>query len=554
MLNQLTIQNFGLIDRLSIEFDAKLNILTGETGAGKSILIDALRSVLGERIDASSIRDPKNPCIIEAVIELNKDLRSDEVFQDFLTDEESQLIIQRTLNSDGKSKIKINGFNVTVGQLKAVGNHLIDFHGPHDHQMLLSESEHLKMLDKLVDFKNLKTEYTAIYHAYSDLQHKLKTLTDMAQTRQRDLDLLTHQVKELETVPLTEEKYEEIAQEIVKINNSQKLHEHISHLLDILENEDIGVQQQLRKAFSPLRSLNHIDEKTSPLLDQLTSIQEQTNDLMSELNHYADSLQFNPSQADEINRKYDAYQDIKRKYGPTLTEAADFYQESKEKLDLIRNFAENDSQLKELISAKEKELSKLASKITKSRQTAAEELNKTIEKELKELGINHVKFEVRFEKTAFGPTGADHIVFYISPNAGEELKPLAQIVSSGEAARVMLALKKALIKVDPIPILIFDEIDAQIGGRLGTITGKKLTDLARYRQVILITHLPQIASFANKHFKVIKSVKAGRATTDVQPLNDKSRIEEIAQMMSGQQTTKISLDHAKDMLTTAQKA
>ncbi|MBF0489405.1 MAG: DNA repair protein RecN [Candidatus Omnitrophica bacterium] len=553
MLSQLTIQNFGLIDKIAIEFDEKLNILTGETGAGKSILIDALRSVLGERIDASSIRDPKNPCVIEAVLDLNQNLLSNEVFQDFLTDTDTQLIIQRSLAADGKNKIKINGLNVTVGQLKSIGNHLIDFHGAHDHQMLLSENEHLKMLDKLVEFKNLKTDYTDLYREYTDLQKKLASLTELSQTRQRDVDLLAHQVKELEAVPLSEDKYEEISQEIVKINNAQKLYEHIQNLLGILEDEDVGVHQQLRKAFTPLKNLNQIDEKTTPLLDELTLIQEQTTDLISQLTHYAESLSFDPSQAEEINRIYDTYQDIRRKYGPSLTEAAHFYQETKAKLDLIKDFENNDSQLRQNISDKEKELTKIANKISKARQAAAEDLNTTIEKELKELGINHVQFEVRFEKTSFGPEGSDHIVFYISPNAGEELKPLAQIVSSGEAARVMLALKKALIKVDPIPVLIFDEIDAQIGGRLGTITGKKLTDLAKHRQVILITHLPQIASFANRHFKVVKSVKASRATTEVKLLDNKARVEEIAQMMSGQNATKISLQHAEDMLTTAQK-
>lgn len=554
MLSQLSIQNFGLIDRLSIEFDDKLNILTGETGAGKSILIDALRSVLGERLDVSLIRDPKNPCLIEAVIDLSPQLASEIVFEDFLQEGERQLIIQRSLGADGKNKIKINGLNVTVTQLKTIGNHLIDFHGPHDHQMLLSESAHLKMLDKLVDFKNLKKDYSEVYKTYSDLQHKLKTLTEIAQTRQRDLDMLTHQVKELESVPLKEENYEEIAQEIVKINNAQKLYEHIQSLLSILEDEDSGVSQQLRKAFTPLKNLNHIDEKTSGLMDQLASAQEQLNDLSAELSNYAESLNFDESQAEETNRIYDLYQDIKRKYGPSLEDASKFYEESREKLDLIKNFADNDSQLRKDIADTQKELGKIASKITKARQAAAEDLNTTIEKELKELGINHVRFEVRFEKVDFGPDGADHVVFYISPNAGEELKPLAQIVSSGEAARVMLALKKALIKVDPIPVLIFDEIDAQIGGRLGTITGKKLMDLAKHRQVILITHLPQIASFASHHFKVVKTVKGGRATTDVRLLEDDNRIEEIAQMMSGQTTTKISLDHAKDMLLTAQKA
>ncbi len=554
MLTQLTIQNFGLIDKVVLEFAEHLNILTGETGAGKSILIDALRSALGERIDTSSIRDPQQPCFIEAVFEItDKKLRQNEIIAEFLSQDDNNIIIQRTHGADGKGKIKINGLNVTVGQLKALGNHLIDFHGAHDHQMLLSEEQHLDMLDQLVDFKTAKNEYGKAFEAYADTGRKLRQLSELTQTRQRDLDLLTHQVKELEALPLSEEKYNALLDEQTKVNNAEKLYEHIQSLLELLDDEETGANALLRKAFSPLKSLTQIDNKSSALLDQMTSIQEQTNDLVSQLNDYAEGLSFDAQTAREINDNCDAYADIKRKYGPSLGEAQQFYTEAKEKLDLIKNFEENDKELREMLGAQEKELAKIAAKITKARQKAAEELNTTIESELKELGINHVKFEVRFAKIPFDADGQDKIAFYISPNAGEDLKPLAQIVSSGEAARVMLALKKALINVDPIPVLIFDEIDAQIGGRLGTITGKKLKDLSHNRQVILITHLPQIASFADKHLKVIKTVKAGRAITDVIVLDGKKRVEEIAQMMSGANTTKIALSHAEDMLTSAQR-
>ncbi len=555
MLTQLTIQNFGLIDKLTIELTHRLNILTGETGAGKSILIDALRSVLGERIDTSSIRNPADPCFIEAVFDVSdKKLRANETIAEFISNEDDTLIIQRTHTSDGKSKIKVNGLTITVGQLKALGNNLIDFHGAHDHQMLLDQENHLGILDQLVDFKNTKDEYAKAFSAYTDTQRKLRHLAEISQTRQRDLDLLSHQVKELEAVPLMEEKYEILLQEQTKLNNAEKLHEHIQTLMGLLTDEDAGADVLLRKAFSPLKSLTQIDEKSAPLLDQLSGIQEQVNDLSAQLNDYAESLNFDPQNAQEINDKCDAYTEIKRKYGPSLEEARQFYTQSKEKLDLIQNFEHSDRELRETLSSQEAELNKIAAKITKARKKISEDLNATIEAELKELGINHVQFDVRFEKKDFENDGADKVAFYISPNAGEDLKPLAQIVSSGEAARVMLALKKALINVDPIPVLIFDEIDAQIGGRLGSITGKKLKELSLNRQVILITHLPQIASFADRHLKVIKSVKAGRATTDVILLESKKRIEEIAQMMSGSNTTKIAISHAEDMLASAQKS
>jgi len=552
MLTQLTIRNFGLIDEIAIEFINGFNILTGETGAGKSILIDALRSVLGERLDSSSIRNPKNPCVIEAVFDItDKKLRDIELIKEFLTEDSNELIIQRTHSTTASGKIKINGLSATVGQLKALGNHLIDFHGPHDHQMLLSEEQHLVMLDQLTSFKGSREEFSKIFTAYEVTRKNLNHLNEMAQTRQRDLDLLTHQVKELEAVPLSQEKYDELLQEETKLNNAQKLHEHIQNLLGLLDDEESGANTLLRKSFTPLKSLTQIDDKSSPMLDQLSGIQDQTNDLIAQLNDYASGLQFDEETAQRIHDQCDAYADIKRKYGPTLEDAQAFYIDAKTKLDLIKNFEHNDQKLREELKSQEKELTQIAQKMTKARQKAAEELRATIESELKELGILHVKFEVRFEKIAFNKDGHDKIVFYISPNAGEDLKPLAEIVSSGEAARLMLALKKALIKVDPIPVLIFDEIDAQIGGRLGTITGKKLKELASKRQVILITHLPQIASFADRHFKVAKSVKAGRATTEVILLEGKNRVEEIAQMMSGTNTTKISLSHAQDMLAQA---
>jgi len=553
MLTQLTIRNFGLIDEVSIEFVKGFNILTGETGAGKSILIDALRCVLGERLDTSSIRNPQNPCVIEAVFNItDQKLLNLELFKEFLNDVEQDLIIQRTHSASGSGKIKINGLSVTVGQLKNLGNHLIDFHGPHDHQMLLSEEQHLLMLDQLVNFKNLKDEYTQVFIAYEKTRKDLNQLNEIAQTRQRDVELLTHQVKELEALPLSTEKYEALLQEEIKLNNAEKLHEHIQSLMGLLDDEESGANTLLRKAFAPLKSLTQIDAESSILLDQLSGIQDQTNDLISQLNDYADGLNFDRETAQTIHTQCDAYADIKRKYGPTLEEAQSFFLDAKSRLDLIRNFADNDQKLRENLKSQEKELTQIALKISKSRQKTAEELKSTIECELKELGILHVKFEVRFEKIAFNAKGYDRVVFYISPNAGEDLKPLAQIVSSGEAARLMLALKKALIMVDPIPVLIFDEIDAQIGGRLGTITGKKLKELASFRQVILITHLPQIASFADWHFKISKSVKSGRATTGVELLEGKKRIEEIAQMMSGSNTTKISLSHAQAMLAQAQ--
>lgn len=554
MLTQLSIQNFGLIDRLTIDLSDHLNILTGETGAGKSIIIDALRYVLGERLESSLMRDPKQPCLVQAVFELTlKELRSHPLFADYLQGGESQLIIERVYQPDGKSKIKVNGLALTIGQLKEIGNHLIDFHGAHDHQMLLQETQHILMLDKLVKWENLKKDYEESYTTYRDLRAELDELTQLSQTNERDFDLLEHQIKELERLPLEEAEYQKIEQEQTKINNAERLYSCAEQILEIFENDETGVDMMLRKAFAPLKTLNQIDETTGNLTDGLASIQDGSQEFLNNLRSYADGLSFDAESAKDINARYDSYQDIKRKYGPTLTDAKEFYTQAKERFDLLKNFEHNDAELRAKIDEQAKGLQKIALKMTKKRQAAALDLKATIERELKELGINHVEFEVRFAKAEFHKDGQDTVIFYISPNAGEELKPLAQIVSSGEAARVMLALKKALINVDTVPVLIFDEIDAQIGGRLGTITGKKLKELAKNRQVILITHLPQIASFADTHFKISKTVKNGRALTQVDQLDEEDRVKEIAEMMSGQSKSDISITHAEDMLSTARK-
>ncbi|MCK5178379.1 MAG: DNA repair protein RecN, partial [Candidatus Omnitrophica bacterium] len=503
-----------MIDRLSLEFDGGLNILTGETGAGKSIVIGALRIALGGRVSSSQLRDAKKPCVVEAAFDLkSRELRGLDVFEDFLSNEDPSLIIQRTYSPDGRNKVKINGLSVTIGQLKTIGDYLIDFHGPHDHQMLLSSDSHKGMLDRLVDFGSLLSDYGKVYTEYSQLQKKLEEIQGLAVSRDRELDLIAHQVKELEQVPLEDEAYEDLAQTQTKINNAEKLNDCAGQLIQLLEGGQNGVSESIRQSFGPMRTLNKIDERTASLMGSLEQFQEINEQLLAELHDYTRGLSFDPQEAQEVNNRIDMYDDIKKKYGPTLADAKTFYEEIRQKYDLLMNLEHNDSELRQGLESLKKNLISEARKITKVRQKAAVALKQTIEKELSELGIAKVKFEARVEQSEFGNDGQDTITFFISPNAGEDLKPLAQIVSSGEAARVMLALKKALIKVDPIPVLIFDEIDAQIGGRLGTITGKKLREISGSRQVILITHLPQIASFADIHFKVVKFVKDGRALT-----------------------------------------
>ena len=555
MISQLTIQNFGLIDRVSIEFGKNLNALTGETGAGKSILIGALRYALGERFHTDQMRDPKASCIVELVIDLPQELiRENESLKEFLENGVTELIINRTYTPDGKNKIKLNGFSLTLAQLKAVGDLLVDFHGPNDHQMLLAQESHIKILDRLcADLPVLRESYTVLYEKFKTIEKSLQDIQEGTLSRERDLDLLNHQLRELERVSLDKKKQEETLEKETQLKNHEKLYESISALITLFENEENGIDERISKAFPFMRSLAAIDKSAAVLEEKMENLQIISEEILADLRRYEEGLSFEPEEARELAACCDAYYDILRKYGPTIEDAAAFYKKSKERHHFLINLEHNDEELRKNLKNTEKSLKEAAAQMTKERQKAAKSLAKSIECELKDLGITHVRFECRITPTEPKSDGADQITFFISPNLGEELKPLAEIVSSGEAARVMLALKKSLTQVDPVPVLIFDEIDAQIGGRLGTIIGKKLCEIAAHRQVILITHLPQIASFASHHFKVSKKVADSRTITTVTLLEGPARVKEMAQMMSGEKESGISLTHAQEMLASARK-
>jgi DNA repair protein RecN (Recombination protein N) len=553
MITQLTIQNFGLIDRLSLEFGEGLNVLTGETGAGKSILIGALRYALGERFNTGQMRDPKIPCIVEIAGELPEELiQENELFKEFLDGGDRQIIISRAFMPDGKNRIKLNGFSITLGQLKAVGDLLVDFHGPNDHQMLLASESHIKIVDRLCGLTGpLKNAYSVLYEEYKNISRSLQEIKESAITRERDLDLLSHQIMELERVSLDRNTYEDTIEKEIQLKNCEKLYESVSSLIGIFESDESGIADAVSKAFPFIRALSAIDKKAESLGKKMEGLQLLSEDILSDLRAYQEKLSFEPEEARELSTRCDAYQDILRKYGPAIEDAAAFYKKSKERYDFLINIEHNDGSLRESLKKVGKVLQEAAGKITKERRKAAASLAKTIEAELKELGIAHVRFECRVSSIEPRADGADDVVFFISPNLGEDLKPLSEIVSSGEAARVMLALKKALTTVDPIPVLIFDEIDAQIGGRLGSIIGKKLCGLAAGRQVILVTHLPQIASFAGRHFKVLKKVSGSRTITTIDLLDRAGRVKEMAQMMSGEKESGISRTHAEEMLNKA---
>lgn len=551
MLLRLQIQNFALIQNLSLEFDPRLNVFTGETGAGKSILIDALCFALGERYDGRKPQAGKT-CAVEAVFEIPKALVQTEIFTPFFEEGEEVIILRRELNSEGRNRSSINNRTVTNGTLKQAGDLLIDIHGQHAHQLLLDPASHLNLVDRLAKIEKQKDSYFQIYFEYRNLVQNRNELLSLEQTREREIDLLKYQIEEIEKPDFSPEEEDELKLERIRLANAEKLYESAARILQYLNDEEICVSSLLGKAAREMTGFTRLDPSMEELKGEYENAQLGIEELIRSLKDYQEKLSFDGERLNEIDKRMDQIDLVKCKYGGSLKAALDYLKEAKLKYDKLINSALYGKEIDQKIDKLKPRLKEMASELTEKRQKTAGLLKKTIETELGDLNIPHSKFECRITPKDFEGDGADAVEFLISLNPGQDVMPLAKIISGGEASRVMLALKKALMKVDPVPTLIFDEIDANIGGRLGQVTGQKLKEISGERQVLLITHLPQIASFADRHFKVTKNVLRGQTSVDYKVIDGDERVRELSQMMSGKNETEISKKHAAEMLKSSQ--
>lgn len=554
MLVQLHIQNFALMDNLVIEFDPRLNVLTGETGAGKSILIDAIRFVLGERMDSLKAGAGVKATSVEAVFDPDKKIRKNDLFSDYFENEDDVLIFRRETSAEGRSRAWVNGRMVNVSTLKELGAFLLDIHGQYDHQLLLDQSQHLGMLDRFISAADVKKDYAALFEEYSALLKQREELASLEAGREREIDVLKFQIDEIEQAKLkNDEEINELEKERLKFVNAEKLFESVSALVSFLDEDDSSVTTLLGKANPHFNHLLKFDDSMAELKKEFDAAQTSLAEIARALQDYRDNQSFDPDRLREIEARLDIIHLLKKKYGGSVEAIFAFYQEAKKKYDSIANAEiygrEAEQKLKKLLP----KISELADELTEKRKKAAASLKKTIERELKDLGIENARFECQFDVIDFSPSGRDRVEFMISPNLGRPVLALRKIISAGEVSRVMLAMKKALAKADEVETLIFDEIDSNIGGRLGTVTGEKLKEIAAERQVLLITHLPQIASFADRHFKVSKAVRQGKTLTEYQTLENDARVKELAQMMSGKSESEISRKHAEEMLAQAEK-
>ncbi|MDP3296065.1 MAG: DNA repair protein RecN [Thermodesulfovibrionia bacterium] len=559
MLRELHIKNLAIIDDASANFEKGLNVLTGETGAGKSIIIDALCLALGERASTEVIRSGEKEAVVEAFFDIPPKLlnsSSRRFLQDLGINIEDGIILKRILSAQGKNRAYINDSIVNVQTLSEISKGIIDVHGQYEYQSLLSPDNQLDMLDAYGGLLIERQEFTAIYETQTSLKQQIAELMQKEKERAQRLDILGFQVNEIETADLKIGEEEELSEEVKILSSASLLTELANQAYESLYSSDSACLTNLSKILNSLKEISNIDvraadavksaEEAIPLLEETAYF----------LRDYKDSLNFNPERLEEIQTRLELIKGLKKKYGGNIQEVLDYREKGLRELDELQHSEEKLETLNAELKKLKNILTEKAQHLSKQRKAVAKKIEQQVISELSSLSMPDTRFSIQITQEAGDETaddfkanskGIDKIEYLISPNIGEELKPLSKIASGGELSRVMLALKGILAKGDKIPVLIFDEIDAGIGGRAAETVGQKLKSLSASHQIICITHLPQIASYADTHLKIEKKIKAKRTTVEVRKIEKDERTVEIARMLSGD-SSEVSIKHAKEMI------
>lgn len=561
MLLQLDIQNIALIDKISLEIAPGLNVLTGETGAGKSILIDSINAVLGERVNRDIIRNGKEKAFIEAVFEYDSTYINDILNELGIEHEDGSLILSREISLSGKNTCRINGRLVNVSVLKQVGQLLLDIHGQHDNQSLLKTESHIDLLDAFggETIQKVKSEYHCLFEEYKTVKSKLKGIVGDKGEIERRMDMLKFQIDEIKNAKLKEGEDEELLKRRQLLANSEKIMNAIHSSYEFLSeggNSGKSASYNINKALSELAAVQKYDEGLIPLSEKLESVVYQLEDICEELRARRDEGDFDPDELSVIEERLDIITRVKRKYGAGIKEALDFLKKSQIEYDeLLQSESLAEDLKKQLVSITQK-LRETATKLHSQREKAALILESNITAELENLEMKNARFKVNIvieeTKNNFTKNGLDNVEFLISSNAGEPLKPLSRIASGGEMSRIMLAIKTILANVDAIPTLIFDEIDTGISGKAAQKVGEKLSYISRTHQVICVTHLSQLACMADNHLYIEKNSNGENTYTTVRILDEKGRIQEIARIIGGSDITSIAYKHAEELLHSAE--
>lgn len=547
MLKELSIRNLAIIDSLELSFAPGFNVFTGETGAGKSIILDAVSLVVGAKSDPTMVREGTDRASIEAVFALNQEdavlsglLEREELIDDSESDE---LTITREIRAGGRSVARVNGHTVNVGILREIGQRLLDIHGQSDHLSLLDPASHTGLVDRFAGNRALLQQYREQLRRYRAVLNQLNALNKSEEEQLRQRDMLNYQIQELKSAALKEEEEETLTQERDRLANAENLSLSAQKAIEYLEGrgvEGTGILDLAGMLQRTVEGISRVDGGMNSLSEEIASAVEELNDAVSVLRNYNDQLEFNPRKLEMLEERLHLIHTLKRKYGGSIAAVLAFERDAVEKLAQLDHASEvNESLLLERDLLKEK-LTALADELSKTRRQTAGKIIGRMEKELNDLRMVSAKFDIRIEEggpdAVFTENGWDQLEFLIAPNPGEGLKPLAKIASGGETSRLMLALKHTLAEADDIPTLIFDEIDQGIGGRVGSIVGEKLSALSKSHQILCITHLPQLAAYNDSHFRVTKKVENGRTRTVAERLDSEGNRQELAILLGSDST------------------
>lgn len=567
MLKSLTIKNFALIKEIYIEFDNRLNILTGETGAGKSVIVDAIMVLLGDRASIDYIRQGEKKAIIEGIFDISKiQTVKDILSENGYDDNQNEIILRREILEKGSSRCYVNDSPIAVSILKQIGDYLVDFHGQHDHQLLIRPETHIELLDIVTNFKNIKKDYSNKFSELKLIIQKFKNISENERTLKEKSDLYEYELEIIRKINPLPNEFENLENELKILQNAELIHRMTNDLDAILNNNENNTINNLIIAKKLVEQLTKIDNSFAPYLDEFNSVLITINEIVNYAKNYSDNIEFDEDKIEKIRQRLSKLNSLKKKYGSynAIFERQNYL---KKELSLISNFDEEINNLKHQILDLKSQLSTLASQLSDLRKKSSYDFSKTMREILLDLGMPNVEFWIQMNKEKIEnpeitdlsveiegnyyklfPNGYDIVEFLISTNKGEIPKPLALVASGGEISRVMLAIKSLVAEADSLPILIFDEIDTGISGRIAQKVGTAMKQLALKHQIIAITHLPQIAAKGDRNFSVKKIEVDNKTIISCSMLDPQEKIIEIAKLISGENITKSAIESAKELL------
>lgn len=565
MLLELRIKNFVIIDSLTVNFNSGLNILSGETGAGKSILIDAISGILGEKVTTDMIRTGFDRASLEATFDISTMKPLVQLLDESgIEVEDDTLIIQREFFANGKGRCFANSVQIPLAKLKEISDFLIDIHGQNEHQTIINISKHRELLDSFGLLTGDVLKVKDVHERLGNIRNRISSFQIDEKEKARRIEFNSFSIKEIDSVKLKPGEDEELKNEANLLQNAEKIFTEINTCADLITG-DSGVIRNLKKAEASLARISDIDQNLSTILDTIREALYSLEDSSSTLRDYRNSIDFSPERINVVEERLNLIQGLKKKYGDSIEEILAYAEKARQELESITSSDEALEQLKAEEKKIVSEAKELALSLSEKRKSAAKKLEELVMKELSDLGMAGTVFRISIKrevspegdiesedrKYVLYPHGLDRIEFLLSANEGEDLKQLRKVASGGEMSRIMLAIKNVIQSADIVDTLIFDEVDTGISGKTAEIVGKKLKNLSKDRQVLLITHLPQIAAMSDNHFLVQKGKNEGRVTTLVKKLNDKEKIREVARLLAGEEITDLSVRHAEEMISRA---